>query len=40
MEDQSWFDHKMMLMDETEDGKTKQVSEPKLIAKWSPPNKH
>jgi hypothetical protein len=30
----------MMLMDETEDGQTKQVSEQKLIAMWSSSNKH
>jgi hypothetical protein len=28
------------LIDESEDGWTKQVSEQKLIAKWSSPNKH
>jgi hypothetical protein len=28
----------MMMMDETEDGQTKQVSEQKLIAKWTSSN--
>jgi hypothetical protein len=32
--------HKVMLMDEPEDGQTKQVSEQRLIVKWSSSNKH
>jgi hypothetical protein len=32
--------HKMVLMNGTEGGQTKQISEQKLIAKWSSPNKH
>jgi hypothetical protein len=31
---------KVMRMDEPEDGQTKQVSELKLIAKWTSSNKH
>lgn len=34
------FLHEMMLTDKTEDGQTKQVSEQKLIAKWSSSNKY
>ena len=30
----------VMLVDELEDGQTEQVSEPKLIAKWSSSNQH
>jgi hypothetical protein len=30
----------VVLMDEPEDGQMGQVSEQKLIVKWSPPNKH
>ena len=29
---------RMMLMNRTEDGQTKQVSEQKMVTKWSPPN--
>jgi hypothetical protein len=32
--------HKVVLVDEPEDGQIERVLEQKLIAKWSSPNKH